>query len=119
MARLAWIERRVLLGLELGADDYVTKPFSVLELMARIKMVLRRAAPESRSIIAWCQQPGKSSSVLCRIPAEGGAIQELGLEAQFLDRVSLHPDGQRLAFTIRNASDSASDVWVLSNFIHR
>jgi len=39
-------ESEVVLGLELGADDYVTKPFSVLELMARIKMVLRRAAPE-------------------------------------------------------------------------
>jgi len=31
------------IGLELGADDYVTKPFSVRELMARIKAVLRRA----------------------------------------------------------------------------
>ncbi|MFT3891713.1 MAG: response regulator transcription factor [Anaerolineales bacterium] len=33
-------------GLELGADDYVTKPFSVRELMARIKAVLRRAQNE-------------------------------------------------------------------------
>lgn len=41
-------EAEVVLGLELGADDYVTKPFSVLELMARIKTVLRRASPESR-----------------------------------------------------------------------
>ena len=32
------------LGLEIGADDYVTKPFSVRELMARIKAVLRRAS---------------------------------------------------------------------------
>jgi DNA-binding response OmpR family regulator len=32
-------------GLELGADDYVCKPFSVRELMARIKAVLRRAVP--------------------------------------------------------------------------
>jgi len=31
------------MGLELGADDYVTKPFSPLELLARIKAVLRRA----------------------------------------------------------------------------
>ena len=30
-------------GLEIGADDYVTKPFSVLELMARVKAILRRA----------------------------------------------------------------------------
>lgn len=34
-------------GLEVGADDYVTKPFSPRELVARIKAVLRRAAPTS------------------------------------------------------------------------
>jgi len=33
-------------GLEIGADDYVTKPFSVRELMARVKAVLRRARNE-------------------------------------------------------------------------
>jgi DNA-binding response OmpR family regulator len=40
------------LGLELGADDYVVKPFSPKELAARVKAVLRRASPEaSRSCI--------------------------------------------------------------------
>jgi two-component system OmpR family response regulator len=36
-------------GLELGADDYVSKPFSPRELLARIRAVLRRASPEAVS----------------------------------------------------------------------
>jgi DNA-binding response OmpR family regulator len=35
-----------IVGLELGADDYVTKPFSPRELTARVRTVLRRAAPQ-------------------------------------------------------------------------
>ena len=36
-------EAEIVTGLELGADDYITKPFGVLELLARIKSVLRRS----------------------------------------------------------------------------
>lgn len=36
-------------GLELGADDYVVKPFSVRELMARVKTVLRRTSAETKT----------------------------------------------------------------------
>ena len=40
-------ERDKLMGLEIGADDYVTKPFSPRELNARIKAVLRRRLPQT------------------------------------------------------------------------
>lgn len=44
------------LGLEMGADDYVTKPFSIQELMARIKAILRRV----KAIENTCEPPPSS-----------------------------------------------------------
>ena len=37
-----------ILGLEYGADDYITKPFNILEVKARIKAIMRRARQQSR-----------------------------------------------------------------------
>jgi DNA-binding response OmpR family regulator len=51
-----------IVGLELGADDYVTKPFSVRELLARIKSILRRTQPGGRSM--WI-----SPAIPCRSKA--------------------------------------------------
>src|SRR5579871_2655742 len=45
------------LGLELGADDYITKPFSIREFRSRVKAALRRAS-------LGLQQPGGSAEVL-------------------------------------------------------
>ena len=39
-------------GLEGGADDYITKPFSVLELLSRIRAVLRRTAPSDAEVLS-------------------------------------------------------------------
>ena len=39
-----------IIGLEVGADDYLTKSFNPRELVARVKSILRRASPERRQI---------------------------------------------------------------------
>lgn len=49
-ARVEEIDR--LLGLELGADDYICKPYSPREVVARVRAVLRRLDPAFRSILA-------------------------------------------------------------------
>jgi len=73
--------------------------------------------PDGQSMLVTCRQPAKSSWTLCRIPAEGGAIQDLGLEAEISGKISLHPDGQRIAFAVQEEPDGASDVWVMNNFL--
>ena len=50
-----------ILGLELGADDYVSKPFSPKELVARVKAVLRRAS--AKPLVDPQAQPAKPSAV--------------------------------------------------------
>jgi two-component system phosphate regulon response regulator PhoB len=69
-------ERDKVQGLESGADDYVTKPFSPRELMARIRAILRRRAPQmpDETVVAGALELSPSTH---RVTAKGAAI-ELG-----------------------------------------
>ncbi len=73
-ARVEEIDR--LLGLELGADDYVCKPFSPREVVARVKSVLRRAGGET-TIKAEVQGIKIGDCVLITSPTE--MLTEVGL----------------------------------------
>ena len=54
-----------IVGLEIGADDYVTKPFSPRELLARIKAVLRRAGERPSRLRAADAEPMPSAPGCC------------------------------------------------------
>lgn len=58
-ARVEEVDKVV--GLEIGADDYVVKPFSMRELLARIKSVLRRTVGKSETIVDSVLQLGELS----------------------------------------------------------
>lgn len=70
-------------GLELGADDYVPKPFSPRELLARLRAVLRRAAPEATS--ERLSAAGITADVGTReVTVDGNAVELTGLEFDIL-----------------------------------
>jgi DNA-binding response OmpR family regulator len=80
-----------LVGLELGADDYVTKPFSPKELVARVRAVLRRAArPREETDVI------RVADLLLDVPrlraTVGGRVVELtGTEFQLLATMAREP----------------------------
>jgi DNA-binding response OmpR family regulator len=81
-ARGAEVDRVV--GLELGADDYVVKPFSVRELLVRVKNLLRRVGPRERSGGAEVLRVGDLSVDITRREARLGVVA-LELTAQEFD----------------------------------
>jgi two-component system alkaline phosphatase synthesis response regulator PhoP len=75
-------EAEKVMGLELGADDYVTKPFSPRELRARIKAALRRAAPESPDVFRFGDS--EVDFARCEVRRGGMAIDLTALEFKLL-----------------------------------
>ncbi len=79
------------LGLELGADDYVVKPFSPRELMARVKAVLRRQerVPEKLDVI---EAPGlRLDARTQEVTVRGQPVELSTLEFRLLHFLASHP----------------------------
>ncbi len=86
-ARTAELDR--VLGLELGADDYLTKPFSVLELVARVRALWRRVdhpagTPSGQEPVALRRGPLHLDRVQRRAWLEGGELPLTGREFELL-----------------------------------
>ncbi len=84
-----------ILGLEYGADDYITKPFNILEVKARIKAIMRRIEPKK----AAGEAPRMIESEELRLDCEGKrayiAGTEIGLTAkefEVLELLMLNPN---------------------------
>lgn len=81
-----------IVGLELGADDYIAKPYSPRELLARIKAILRRAAPDTPQV-RYYRFVGFTLDALERkvTDSAGNQLALTGLDFQLLKYFVEHP----------------------------
>jgi two-component system response regulator MtrA len=78
----------LVLGLELGADDYVVKPFDGAELMARIRAVMRRVAPSAMAKLQWGSLTVDPAAF--RVDLDGENLELTAMEFRLLLELARH-----------------------------
>src|SRR6059058_2540337 len=78
-------------GLELGADDYVTKPFSIRELLARVKAVLRRARTVPKDHERYAFGDVEVNLRSCQVARAGKQLEFSAKEFELLKYFLCHP----------------------------
>lgn len=89
-------EVNVVMGLDMGADDYVTKPFRVRELLSRLRTVLRRAEKTGDSGDELRLGPVAVNTKQAKVTRDGMEIALTALEYRLLLTLAAHP-GQVLS----------------------
>ena len=85
------MEEDKIAGLDQGADDYITKPFSPRELVARIKALIRRKAPEHAEL-EMSMGPLTVDPVSCRVSVDDAQIDIGHAEFKLLKFLIAHPE---------------------------
>jgi two-component system phosphate regulon response regulator PhoB len=103
-------ERDKILGLESGADDYITKPFSPRELMARIRAVLRRHVPQMPDETVTANGLELSPSTH-RVSAKGSSIEVGPTEFRLLHFFMTHAE------RVHSRTQLLDQVWGTQVFV--
>src|SRR6201993_4056207 len=97
-------------GLELGADDYVTKPFSIRELLARVKAVLRRTATLPKDMDRHSFANIEVNFRTCQVLRKGKPLEFSAKEFELLKHFLCH-SGETLS-----RERLLDEVWGYENF---
>lgn len=114
-------DEAVVRGLEMGADDYIVKPFSPNQLVARVRAVMRRAGVAASPALleaAGLVLDRSRNEVVLR---DGATVRLTPLEVRLLERLMLHPGQVLPSETLINAvwGVEGGDKAMLKQLVYR